>query len=76
MNPSGTDGTAEEISEHLGYVELAHDKSRKRLVEAADLAGPANRDRQIVIARPEKPAIVREDFAYQNPELEARMKAK
>jgi type IV secretion system protein VirD4 len=72
MNPRGTDGMAEIVSAQLGYVE---DGSRKRLVEAADLAGPGYRDWQIVIPYPGKPAIVRKDFAYQNPDFEARMKA-
>ena len=73
MNPTGADGLAEKISEELGYVESLQDNSRRRLVEAADLAGPTYRDRQIVIARGAKPAIVSKDFAYQSPELAARM---
>lgn len=74
MNPSGADGLAEKVSEELGYVESINDNSRRRLVEAADLAGPAYRDRQIVIASGAKPAIVSKDFAYQNAELDSRMK--
>lgn len=73
MNPTGADGLAEKISEELGYVESLQDNSRRRLVEAADLAGPAYRDRQVVIASGAKPAIVSKDFAYQSPELAARM---
>lgn len=38
-------------------------------------AGPAYRDRQIVIARGAKPVIVSKDFAYQSRELTARMNA-
>jgi len=75
MNPSGADGLAEKISEELGYVESLNDNSRRRLVEAAQLAGPTYRDRQIVIATGAKPVIVSKDFAYQNTELAARMKA-
>jgi type IV secretion system protein VirD4 len=40
MNVSGADGLAERISEELGYVDSLQDNSRRRLVEAADLAGP------------------------------------
>lgn len=75
MNPSGADGLAEKLSEELGYVDSLNDNSRKRLVEAAELAGPAYRDRQIVIAAGAKPAIASKDFAYKNAELSARMNA-
>jgi type IV secretion system protein VirD4 len=75
MNPSGADGMAEKISEELGYTESLNDNSRRRAVEAADLAGPKYRDRQIVIASGAKPVIVSKDFAYQSAELSARMKA-
>jgi len=73
MNPSGADGLAEKISEELGYVESVNDNTRRRLVEAADLAGPAYRDRQIVIASGAKPVMVTKDWAYKNPEFQARM---
>lgn len=75
MNPSGADGLAEKVSEELGYVDSLNDSSRKRLVEAADLAGPAYRDCQIVIGSGAKPAVVSKDFAYKNAVLAARMKA-
>lgn len=74
MNPSGADGMAEKVSEQLGYVESLNDNSRKRLVEAADLAGSAYRDRQIVIGKGEKPVIVNKDFAYNSAALTQRMK--
>ena len=73
MNPTGADGLAEKISEELGYVESLQDNSRRRLVEAAELAGPAYRDRQIVIASGAKPVIVNKPFAYQSAELVSRM---
>jgi type IV secretion system protein VirD4 len=76
MNPSGADGLAEKISEELGYVESLNDNSRRRLVEASDLAGPTYRDRQIVIANGAKPVIVSKDFAYRSAELTARMNAR
>jgi type IV secretion system protein VirD4 len=75
MNPTGADGLTEKISEELGYVESLSDNSRRRLVEAADLAGPTYRDRQIVIANGAKPAIVSKDFAYRSAEFAARMNA-
>ena len=73
MNLSGADGMAEKISEELGYVESMNDNSRRRLVEAADLAGPNYRDRQVVIASGAKPVVVSKDFAYQNAEFTQRM---
>lgn len=76
MNPTGADGLTEKLSEELGYVESMNDNSRRRLVEAADLAGPSYRDRQIVIANGAKPVIVSKDFAYQNAEFAARMNAR
>jgi type IV secretion system protein VirD4 len=76
MNPTGADGLAEKLSEELGYVESMNDNSRRRLVEAADLAGPSYRDRQIVIANGAKPVFVSKDFAYQNAEFAARMNAR
>jgi type IV secretion system protein VirD4 len=73
MNPSGADGLAEKLSEELGYVDSVHDNSRKRLVEAADLAGPKFKDSQIVMGMGTKPAVVAKDFAWRHPELNRRM---
>lgn len=73
MNPSGADGLAEKLSEELGYVDSVHDNSRKRLVEAADLAGPKFKDSQIVMGLGTKPAVVGKDFAWRHPELNRRM---
>lgn len=73
MNPSGADGLAERLSEELGYVDSLNDNSRKRLVDAADLAGPSYKDKQLVLAAGTKPAMVRKDFAFANPELARRM---
>ena len=73
MNPSGADGLAERLSEELGYVDSLNDNSRRRMTEAAELAGPAYKDRQIVLARGTKPAVARKDFAYASPELNRRM---
>jgi type IV secretion system protein VirD4 len=73
MNPSGADGLAERLSEELGNVDSLNDNSRRRMVEAADLAGPSYKDRQIVVAMGAKPGNMRKDFAYANPELHRRM---
>jgi type IV secretion system protein VirD4 len=73
MNPSGADGVAERLSDELGYVESLNDSSRRRLVQAAELAGPAYRDQQIVIAIGAKPARVNKDFAFRSTELASRM---
>jgi type IV secretion system protein VirD4 len=73
MNPSGADGLAERLSEELGYVDSLNDNSRRRMVEAAELAGPSYKDLQVVLSRGTKPAVVRKDFAYASPELSRRM---
>jgi type IV secretion system protein VirD4 len=73
MNPGGADGTAERISEELGYVESLTDNTRRRLVEAAELAGPAYEHVQVVLATGGKPAKVSKDYAYNNPDLARRM---
>jgi type IV secretion system protein VirD4 len=73
MNPSGADGLAERISDEIGYVESMQDNSRRRLVEPHELAGPAFRDLQIVLANGSRPARVSKDFAFKNPEFVQRM---
>jgi type IV secretion system protein VirD4 len=73
MNPGGADGLAERLSGELGYVDSANDNSRRRLVEAAELSGPAYQDQQIVFAGGAKPAKVTKDFAYTDAELTRRM---
>jgi type IV secretion system protein VirD4 len=75
MNPSAHDGLAERLSDQLGYRQSALDGTRMRLVEPSELAGPAYRDYQIVIAGSCKPAKVKKAFAWQNPELTSRMGA-
>jgi type IV secretion system protein VirD4 len=73
MNPSGADGLAERLSEELGYIDSVNDNQRKRMVEAADLAGPEYKDQQIVLGLGTKPAKVQKDFAFQHGELAQRM---
>jgi type IV secretion system protein VirD4 len=73
MNPSAHDGTAEKVSDELGYRNSALDGSRQKIVEPTDLAGPEYRDCQIVIAASSKPAKVKKAFAWQDAEISARM---
>src|SRR3984957_10016233 len=73
MNPSGADGLAERLSEELGQVDALNDNSRRRMMEAAELAGPSYKDMQVVLARGTKPALARKDFAYASAELSRRM---
>jgi type IV secretion system protein VirD4 len=73
MNPGGADGLAERLSEELGYVDSVNDSSRRRLVEATELSGPAYQDLQVVFAGGAKPAKVTKDFAYRDAELTRRM---
>jgi type IV secretion system protein VirD4 len=73
MNPSSHDGTAEKLSEELGFRESALDGSRLKVVEAADLAGPDYKNYQIVMAASCKPVKVKKAFAWQDAELTKRM---
>jgi type IV secretion system protein VirD4 len=73
MNPSGADGLAEKLSEELGYVATLADGSRKRMVEASELAGSAWENLLLVLGTSTRPARLKKNFAYQNPDLNARM---
>jgi type IV secretion system protein VirD4 len=73
MNPSGADGLAEKLSEELGYIDSVNDSSRKRMVEATELSGPAYKDQQIVLGTGAAPAKVKKDFAWQDATLKPRM---
>ncbi len=73
MNPSGADGLAERLSEELGYVDSLNDNSRRRLVEAAELAGPAYNNQQLVLSMGTRPAAVQKSFAYSIPQFAERM---
>ena len=73
MNPSGADGLAEKLSEELGYVDSINDFSRKRMVEATELAGPGFKDWQIVLGTGAPPAKVKKDFVWRDDVLKARM---
>ena len=73
INPSGADGLAEKLSEELGYVDSVNNSSRKRLVEATELAGPGYKNQQIVLGTGAPPAKVKKDFAWQDATLKDRM---
>jgi type IV secretion system protein VirD4 len=73
MNPSLHDGTAQKISEDIGFQESILDNSRQKLVEAADLAGPQYKDFVIVMATGFKPFRLRKRFAYADQEIQKRM---
>ena len=72
MNPTGADGLAERLSDEIGFVD-ALDGSRKKLVEASELAGPNYREQQIVLGLATRPAKVSKDYAWRNEGLKARM---
>ncbi len=72
MNPSGEDKLSEKLSEQLGYVSTMADGTRKRMVEASELAGPDWEKSILVLASSTRPARLKKNFAHQNPEMEAR----
>lgn len=72
MNPSAADGTAESISEQIGYRSGPMDGNRQLIVEPNVLAGTAFKDYQIVLGKGSKPAKVRKAMAWQDPEVSGR----
>lgn len=75
MNPTGADGLAERLSEEIGYTDSLVDGQRRRVVEAAELAGPAFREQMVVFGLGSRPARVRKDLAWKDATLSARMGA-
>jgi type IV secretion system protein VirD4 len=73
MNPSGADEMAEKLSKELGEVQGMGDPHPRRLVPAVELAGPKWANDQLVLAPMTKPARVRRNYAFESPELQARM---
>lgn len=73
MNPGGADELAEKLSKELGEVQGMNDSHPRRLVPAVELAGPKWANDQLVLASMTRPARVRRNFAYESPELQARM---
>jgi type IV secretion system protein VirD4 len=72
MNPSLHDGTAQKLSDDIGFQEGVLDGQRQKIVEAPDLAGPDYKDHVIVMASGFKPFRLRKNFVFLNPELKAR----
>ena len=73
MNPSSHDGTAQRVSEELGYKESILDGTRMLLVEPTTLTGPDYKDWQIIFGRNSKPAKVRKVFAFNSEPFVSRM---
>jgi type IV secretion system protein VirD4 len=73
MNPSLHDETAQKLSEDIGYRESIIDGTRVKVVEPNVLAGPDFKDFAIVLAASAKPAKLRKYYAYEDPNLTARM---
>lgn len=73
MNPSGADGLAEKLSQELGMVDSLVDGQRRRLVEAAELAGPAYADKVLVFGLGTRPARLQKDFAWRDEVLKGRI---
>ena len=73
MNPSSQDGTAEKISNELGFTESIVDGTRKKIAEPTDLAGAEYVNNVVVLASGSKPIRANKSFAYQDSELQVRM---
>jgi len=74
MNPDLNDGTAQKLSEDIGYRDSIADGSRVKVVEPNVLAGPEFRDKVIVWARGmSRPARLQKNFAHLDPDLHALM---
>lgn len=73
MNPSMGDGTAQRISEEIGYQDGLLDATRQKKVEPQVLAGPEYEDFVIVLEASRKPYRVRKYLIDHNAELKSRM---
>ena len=82
MNPSIHDGTAELVSNQIGYKggeqhggkgQDMLNKADSLIVTPSDLAGPKYKELQIVMAVGSKPARVRKMYAHQSEQLKSRM---
>ena len=82
MNPSLQDGTAKMLAEQIGYrkgeehggKDKVAQGNQEFVVDPTQLAGADFKDLQIVMGVGTKPAKVRKQFAYADPELAAKMK--
>ena len=73
MNPSLHDGTAQKISDEIGFQEGVLDSTRQKIVEPPALAGPDYKDFVIVMASGFKPFRLHKSFAYQDQAIKTRM---
>ena len=73
MNPSLQDGTAQKLSDDMGYRESVVDGTRVKRVEPDVLAGPEFTNKVIVMASGATPATVEKHFAHNDPELTSRV---
>jgi len=73
MNPSQHDGTAQKISDEIGFQEGVLDSTRQKIVEAPVLAGPDYKDFVICMASGFKPFRVRKNFVYADQTIKSRM---
>jgi type IV secretion system protein VirD4 len=74
MNPDLADGTAQKLSDDIGFRESIVDGSRVKIVEPNVLAGEQFKDKVIVWARGmARPASLQKNFAYLDEALTARM---
>jgi type IV secretion system protein VirD4 len=73
MNPDLQDGTAQKLSEDIGYRDSIIDGQRVKIIEPNVLAGPDFKDFIIVMSRGGKPCRLKKNFAWQDPFITARM---
>lgn len=72
LNPSLADGTAQKISDDMGFRDSIIDGTRVKRVEPDVLAGADFADKVIVMQSRGAPAQLRKHLAYRNPELMRR----
>jgi type IV secretion system protein VirD4 len=75
MNPSTADGTAQKLSDEMGFRESVIDGTRVKRVEPNVLAGPEFADKIIVMASSGEPARLKKHLAHSDAELARRMGA-
>ncbi len=63
MNPSLQDGTAQKISDDIGYYESVLDRSRQKVIEPQMLSGPRFRDWQVIFTQGNKPLLAKKVLA-------------
>ena len=76
MNPSLQDGTAQKLSDDLGFRESIIDGQRVKRVEADVLAGPEYKDSIVIMAAGAAPVRAAKHYAHSDSELSTRMAVK